>query len=381
MIFLLFLPFPYLYAIFSLIMKNIKVDLKARSYDIFVGAGAVKKLPSIIKDMKFDGPVVVVTDKIVSAKTSSITAPVLKDLVNDVVRVVVPATEKSKSIKVFKDTIQKISEKTKTYKPLIVGIGGGVVGDLSGFIAATYRRGVPVIHIPTTLLAQVDSSVGGKVGVDLPEAKNLVGAFWQPKAVLMDTDFLKTLPKRQVSNGLGEIIKYGVIARGGLFSFLEQYIKDILSLEAKVMEKVVYECASIKARVVEKDEFDVKDIRIMLNFGHTLGHAIEAASGYEDYNHGESVALGMVLAGEIALRLDMLKEKDLDRIKGLIKKAGLPLNTHGVKVKDILTAYGFDKKFVSGSNRFVLPKKIGTVEVVEDIPGILIRTVLREHVE
>lgn len=362
-------------------MKNIKVDLKARSYDIFVGTGAIKKLPSIIKAMKFDGPVVVVTDKTVSAKTSNITAPVLKDLVNDVVRVVVPATEKSKSIKVFKDTIQKISKKTKTYKPLIVGIGGGVVGDLSGFIAATYRRGVPIIHIPTTLLAQVDSSVGGKVGVDLPEAKNLVGAFWQPKAVLMDTDFLKTLPKRQVSNGLGEIIKYGVIARGGLFSFLEQNIKDILSLEAKVMEKVVYECAAIKASVVEKDEFDAKDIRIMLNFGHTLGHAIEAASGYEDYNHGESVALGMVLAGEIALRLDMLKEKDLDRIKGLIKKAGLPLNTHGVKVKDILAAYGFDKKFVSGSNRFVLPKKIGTVEVVEDIPGILIRTVLREHVE
>ena len=362
-------------------MKKVRVDLKDRGYDIFIGSGVIKELPSIVGSMKFNGPVVVITDKNVSSKTSRITSPVLREIVNDVVRIVVPATEKSKSLKVFKDTVQKISKKTKTYKPLIIGIGGGVVGDLAGFIAATYRRGVSVIHVPTTLLAQVDSSVGGKVGVDLPEAKNLIGAFWQPKAVLMDTDFLNTLPKREIRNGLAEIIKYGIIKRGGLFSFLEKNIKDVLALDAEALEKIVYECAEIKARVVEKDELDVKDIRIILNFGHTLGHAIEAASGYENYNHGESIAIGMVLAGEIALRLDMLKEKDFTRIKSLIKKAGLPVNIHGVPVKDILKSYGYDKKFVSGSNRFVLPKRIGTVEVVEDIPGILIRTVLREHVD
>lgn len=361
-------------------MKESRLDLNNRSYDITIGSGVVEKLPEVISSMKFSGPVVVITDKTVAAKTSSIISPVIKRLVNSVIKVVVPATEKSKSLKVFKDTVHTISKKTKTYKPLIVGIGGGVVGDLAGFVAATYRRGVPVIHVPTTLLAQVDSSVGGKVGVDLPEAKNLIGAFWQPKAVLMDTDFLHTLPKRQVRNGLAEVIKYAIIKRGGLFRFLEENMKEILALDKKAMEKVVHECVDIKARIVERDELDVKDIRIVLNFGHTLGHAIEAASGYEHYNHGESVALGMILAGEIALRLEMLKEKDFARIKALMKKVGLPVNIHGVKVKDILKSYGYDKKFVTGSNRFVLPRRIGSVEVVEDIPGILIRTVLREHV-
>ena len=336
----------------------------------------------MIKAMGFTGPVVVITDKTVASKTASITAPVFKQLPKGYLRIIVPSSERSKSMKVFQDIIHKISRKTKTHRPVIVAVGGGVVGDLAGFVAATYRRGVPLIHIPMTLLAQVDSSIGGKVGVDLPEAKNLIGAFYQPKAVLMDPDFLTTLPKRQIRNGLGEVIKYAIIRNRELFGILEDNIKGIMSLESALLEKIIYECVSIKARIVEADELDNKDIRIALNFGHTLGHAIEAASGYSRrYNHGESIAIGMILAGEIALQLDMLKERDLDRIKDLIRKAGLPDRIRRVSTREILNSHEYDKKFVTGSNRFVLPKKIGSVEIIEDIPGLLIKTVLRKYVE
>jgi 3-dehydroquinate synthase len=363
-------------------MKKVRIDLGERSYDVLIGAGMITRLPRLVRSMGFTGPVVVITDKMVMSKTSHITAAVFRQLTNDVFRIVVPSTERSKSLTVFQDTIYKISKKTKTHRPLIIALGGGVVGDLAGFVAATYRRSIPLVQIPTTLLAQVDSAVGGKVGIDIPEAKNLIGAFYQPKAVLVDTDFLRGLPRRQIRNGLAEIIKYAIIKSRDLFIFLENNMKDILSLKKEPLEKVIYECVSIKAGMVERDELDSKDVRIALNFGHTLGHAIEAASGYSRlYNHGESIAVGMILAGEIAVRLDMLKEKDLDRIKKLIRKAGLPVRVRGISVKDIINSHEYDKKFVTGINRFVLPRKIGSVEVIEDIPGLLIRTVLREYVD
>ncbi|MCK5451265.1 MAG: 3-dehydroquinate synthase [Candidatus Omnitrophica bacterium] len=363
-------------------MKKINVNLKKKSYDIFVGSGAVRRLPKFLKTMEFSGPVVMITDKTVALKTSKIIGPVLESIPNDILRVVLPPSEKSKSIEVFQDTIQKISKKTKTHRPVILAVGGGVVGDLAGFVAATYRRGVPLIQIPTTLLAQVDSAIGGKVGIDIPEAKNFIGAFWQPKIVLIDTDFLTSLPIRQVRNGLGEVIKYGVIKKGGFFEFLEDNIEDILALKKNVLEKVIFKCVSIKADIVAKDEFDVKDIRIILNFGHTLGHAVEAASGYsKSLNHGESVALGMVIASEIAYKLDMLEKKSLDRIKKLIKKAGLPVKLKGMLVEDIMKAYSYDKKFTKGANRFVFPNEIGSVEIIEAIPELPIRSALSEYVE
>ncbi|MFC1480288.1 3-dehydroquinate synthase [Candidatus Omnitrophota bacterium] len=363
-------------------MKKARVNLGERSYDILIGSGAITRLPRLVKSMGFSGPIVVITDKVVASKTAHLTAPVFAQLPNTFSRIVVPSTEKSKSLKVFQDTVYKISKKTKTHRPMIIALGGGVVGDLAGFVASTYRRGVPLVHIPTTLLAQVDSSVGGKVGIDLTAAKNLVGSFYQPKCVLMDLDFLKTLPRRQISNGLAEIIKYAIIGNRNLFRFLEENIRGILLLKKKPLERVISECVAIKARIVEKDELDNKDIRIALNFGHTLGHAIEAASGYSRlYNHGESIAVGMILGGAIAMRLDMLKESDFKRMKNLIKKAGLPVRVHGLSVKKIINSHTYDKKFVSGSNRFVLPKRVGAVEVIEDIPGILIRTVLRKHAE
>ena len=362
-------------------MKKVRLNLGERSYNIFIGPGAIKKLPELLKRLGGGSPVVVITDSVVASKTAGVTSPVLSALPNEVFRFQVPSSERSKSIEVFQETVQKITRKTRTHRPVIIALGGGVVGDLAGFIAATFRRGVPLVQVPTTLLSQVDSAIGGKVGIDLPEAKNLVGAFYQPAFVLADSDLLGTLPPRQIRNGMAEIIKYGVIASGELFSYLEKNMGDMLALKKKPLEAVIGECVSIKARVVEKDELDRKDVRIALNFGHTLGHAIEAASGYSKaYNHGESVALGMILAGEIALRLEMMKEKDLKRLKELIRKAGLPLKCRGVSVRDILNAHRYDKKFIAGANRLVLPRRIGRVEVVEDIPRLLIKTVLRKYV-
>jgi len=362
-------------------MKRVRVKLKERSYDIFIGARSVKRLPILLKGMGLTGPWVIITDKKVLSKTAHLTELLFKRLPGDSFRIVVSSTERSKSLKTFQDTIHNISKRTKAYRPAIIAIGGGVVGDLAGFVAATYRRGVPFVQIPTTLLAQVDSSVGGKVGVDTREAKNLIGAFYQPNLVLMDSDFLKSLPRHEMQNGLAEVIKYGIIKDRVFFKFLEDNIENILCLKKNVLEKVIYKCAFIKARIVEKDELDTKDVRIALNLGHTLGHAIEAASGYSGhYNHGQSVALGMILAGEIAVQLNMLQERCLDRIKRLIIKAGLPVYIRGVAIKDIMNSCGYDKKFVVGSNRFVLPEGIGSIKVIDNVPISLIRAALKKYI-
>lgn len=363
-------------------MKKVCVSLGERSYNILVGEGAIGNLPKIIRSMRFKGPIVVISDEVVFSKTIRVTAPVFRRLPNRLSRIIVPPTERSKSFHTFEGVIRQISKKTRTYRPLIIALGGGVVGDLAGFVAAAYRRGLPLIQLPTTLLAQVDSSIGGKVAIDLPHAKNLVGAFYQPRAVLADPVFLKSLSRRDIRNGLAEVIKYAIIKSKSLFNFLEKHRDDILALDKDAVERIVYECASIKARVVEKDEFDRKDIRIILNFGHTLGHAVEAASGYSNrYGHGESIALGMILASEIAVRLDMLKMDQLDRIKNLIGIYSLPVSIKDISIREIMGSYEYDKKFVSGVNRFVLPRRIGSVEVIEDIPYLLIKTVLKRYVE
>jgi 3-dehydroquinate synthase len=359
-------------------MKKIKVRLAERSYEIIVGQGALRELPAVIKKFGRNTPVVIITDRTVDSKARKILEPVIKKIPNNIIKILVGPGERAKSFGVYTKTMRTIVARTARHRPVIVAIGGGVVGDLAGFVAATYRRGVPLVQVPTTLLAQVDSSVGGKVGIDLSEAKNIVGSFWQPSKVLIDTLFLKTLPRRQVSNGMAEVIKYGIIKDKGFFDFLEKNIRQVNALEPKILEKVISECVSIKASIVEKDEFDKKDIRIILNFGHTFGHAIETASGYSRYNHGESIAVGMVMAGEMAVALRMFDRADQERIKALLSKSGLPVGTRNVSTKNILEAYQYDKKFTSGSNRFVLQRSIGDVKVVEGVREDLIRKVVKE---
>jgi 3-dehydroquinate synthase len=271
--------------------------------------------------------------------------------------------------------------RAKKKRPFIAVVGGGVAGDLGGFVASVYKRGVPYVQIPTTLLAQVDSSIGGKTAIDLPAAKNLIGAFYQPRLVLSDVSVLKSLPRREVTSGLAEIIKYGVIKDRQLFCRVEDGLGDLLSLNEKTLEGIISRCGSIKAGIVERDEFDRKGCRAILNYGHTIGHAIEAASGYGGrYSHGEAVALGMLVANAIAVKIGLLKEADADRIGSLIARAGLPTAIRGLSPKVIYESHLHDKKFEGRKNRFILPVSIGRVRVVEGVRRDVIEASIRERV-
>ena len=262
----------------------------------------------------------------------------------------------------------------------MVALGGGVTGDVAGYVASIYKRGIPYIQIPTTLLAQVDSAIGGKTAIDLPSAKNLVGSFYQPRIVISDIRFLNTLGKRVAISGLGEIIKYGIIEDRRLFVYLEKNIRRIRRFDRDSLEHIICRSSAIKARIVEKDEYDKKGTRARLNFGHTIGHAIESACGYsKQYYHGEAVGIGMITASMIAARKGMLKEDALRRIIGLVKKAGLPTAiSRKISMAKIMKAQRYDKKIIHGVNRFVLPLDIGRVKICENIPERLIRAVIKD---
>ncbi|HPM42518.1 MAG TPA: 3-dehydroquinate synthase, partial [Candidatus Omnitrophota bacterium] len=274
--------------------------------------------------------------------------------------------------------LERIASRDTFKKVFIIALGGGVAGDLAGFLASVYKRGVPYVQIPTTLLAQVDSSIGGKVALDLPVAKNMVGSFYQPRMVISDTDVLKTLPRRQLANGMAEIIKYGIIKDPGLFTYLEKNYRRVLSADPRALEYVIGRSAAIKAAIVSKDEYDTTGLRAILNYGHTIGHAVEATSGYSGrYSHGEAVAVGMICAARISHILGMLNEKTLTRITALIKNCGLPTSLKGVSLPAIVKASRHDKKFVNKKTRLVLPKAIGKVKIVEGVPEDIIVEALK----
>lgn len=363
------------------LVKKIRVRLKGRSYDIAVGANIVRdKSGAFLKRLNIGRDAVVITN----SRLLKIYGMALKGSLASAGFTVrfelVPDSEAAKSNKVAAMLINRISS-YDTHKDLfIVAFGGGVVGDLAGFVAAVYKRGIPYVQIPTTLLAQVDSAIGGKVAIDLSVAKNLVGAFYQPRLVLSDVSLLKTLSPRQVRNGLAEIIKYGVIKDRALFEFLEKNYRKVLRLERKTLEYVVMRSSRIKASLVSKDEFDKRSLRAVLNFGHTIGHAIETACGYSNrFYHGEAVACGMVIAARISAALGKMKASDADRVEALINAIGLPTRMKGLNVPDIYRSHLHDKKFIHGKNRFVLPTGIGSVKVVSGVPDPIIIRILKKH--
>ncbi|SVD27804.1 uncharacterized protein METZ01_LOCUS380658, partial [marine metagenome] len=256
-------------------------------------------------------------------------------------------------------------------------LGGGVIGDLTGFIAATYQRGIPFVQVPTTLLAQVDSSVGGKTAVNHPRGKNMIGAFYQPKLVVIDLDSLQTLPKKEFRAGLAEVIKYGVIADAKLFNFIEDNTKEILSLNSDCLEHIIETSCAIKAGVVEKDEHENRH-RMILNFGHTFAHSIETLTNYTEYLHGEALAIGMVQAAWLSVETGLCTEDVPMRITSLLKKIGLPTQPPNLKPKDIIKSMYYDKKTSHNKLRFILAKDIGSIEIVDDVPIIPIKTVLEK---
>jgi len=361
-------------------MKTICLNLKGRSYKIIIGQGVIRTLHNLLRNSELGKKSAVVTNRSVVALHGRIIGKALQDAGIKYKYIFVPPNEKAKSFRQYLRVAQEITNLDKDQDIFLIAFGGGVVGDLAGFVAATYKRGISYIQIPTTLLAQVDSSIGGKTAIDLPIAKNTFGAFYQPRAVITDVSFLKSLPSMQIRSGLAEIIKYAVIKDESLFSYLESNIEKILRKDLKTIEHVIWRSAYIKARVVEEDEFDKKDARIILNFGHTLGHAIESASGYSGYSHGQAVAIGMLLAGDIALHMKLFKECDLRRLEHLIERALLPISIkRSVKMKDIMASYAHDKKIRKGIKRLIIPVSIGKVKIVENIPDSIIKKVLAER--
>ena len=290
----------------------------------------------------------------------------------------VPESESSKSLAMAERIIQQLSRRAAMRIPVLFAFGGGVVGDLTGFVAAVFRRGVPYVQVPTTLLAQVDSAVGGKVGVDLPHGKNLIGAFHQPRFVCNNVALLRTLPLRQRRSGLSEVIKYGVIADRTLLAFLEEHLAACLRLELRAVRVMVERSCAIKARVVSRDERETGTLRAHLNFGHTLGHALEAATGYRRWTHGEAIAIGMCAAARLGVEIGVFPEADCQRLVRLIEAAGLPTRARGVSRRAVMRALRYDKKFIHGRPRWVVPARIGRVVVTEEVPARAVHRVLAQ---
>ncbi|MFA5500275.1 MAG: 3-dehydroquinate synthase [Candidatus Omnitrophota bacterium] len=351
----------------------VRVPLKERSYGILIGHGLIGKAGAIIRNTAAGKDAVVITNKSIARLFGKKIKASLNRAGITFKLELVPDSEKAKSSDVLIPLLNRIGAYDKNRELFLIGLGGGVIGDLTGFAASIYKRGIPYIHIPTTLLAQVDSAIGGKTAIDLPIAKNLVGSFYQPKAVISDTSSLSSLSPRQIRSGLAECIKYAVIGDRKLFEYLEHNCKKALAHDAKVLGYIILSCARIKAGIVSKDEFDRKEKRIVLNLGHTIGHAIESASGYaKRYSHGESIAIGMACAACISSRMGLIREGDRQRIIALIKKCGLPTRLTGVKISRIYDSLLHDKKSIHGTNRFVIPTGIGKVRIVYGVGKALI---------
>jgi 3-dehydroquinate synthase len=259
----------------------------------------------------------------------------------------------------------------------MVAVGGGVIGDLAGFVAATFARGLPFVQVPTTLLAQVDSSVGGKVGINLAGGKNMVGAFWQPAGVLIDTAVLSTLSDREYRAGLAEVVKYGVILDAAFFAYLEGHAAELAARDAEVLRHVIARSCQLKASVVERDEREQSGLRAVLNYGHTFCHALETVTGYGKYLHGEAVAIGMLCASRLAERLGRVDKTFTERQQKLLETLGLPVDFPAVDHDSLLHAMSHDKKVEHGRLRFVLPTRMGHVELVGDVAQEDVRAALK----
>jgi 3-dehydroquinate synthase len=360
-------------------LRAVKVKLGGRSYEIRIGNGILDAVGETVRECCEPSRAFVVTDTNVQPLYAERLQNSLDDAGIAVHVVVIPAGEKTKSAESLGFIWDELLSNGIDRRSVVVALGGGVVGDTAGFAAATVMRGVAFVQVPTTLLAQVDSSVGGKTGIDRPQGKNLVGAFWQPSAVEIDPSVLSSLPDRELRAGLAEVVKVGIIRSAKLFDLIEKRAESVLRCDVDVLAEAVRQACKVKAKVVGRDERDTSGERAVLNFGHTIGHALEAAAGYDLLLHGEGVALGMIAAGRIALRLDLWSEEDQDRMEKLLGRLGLPCDLGGLDLadEDIVQHLISDKKAVSGKSFFVLPCGIGDATLhPEPVPLDLVREVV-----
>lgn len=358
-------------------MQTVPVSLGSRSYSIQIGSKLLSGLGAQCTALKLGARCAVITDRVVGPLYAPAVLQSLKRAGFDAVSVVIPAGESAKRLGNVERCYNQLAAHRLERKSFIVALGGGVVGDLAGFVAATYLRGIPFVQIPTTLLAQVDSSVGGKTGVNLKAGKNLVGAFYQPRLVLCDLATLRTLPDREFRAGLAEIIKYGIIYDAELFRFLERMMPRILKRDSKALAHIIARSCEIKAEVVGQDETET-GLRAILNYGHTIGHAIEAISGYGKYLHGEAISIGQVKASYLSEQLTGLSAIESARIRNLFLQAGLPVQIRlsAAQRRRLTDAMRLDKKVSSGEVKFVLARSIGKVEWGQKVPAELIHRVL-----
>lgn len=356
-------------------MNKLIVDLGSRSYPISIGQELLKQ-PALFSDFITGKKVMVVTNEVVAPLYLETCKNSLKAF--DIDELILPDGEKFKNLTTFELILNALLANKHSRDTTVVALGGGVIGDMAGFAAACYQRGIAFIQVPTTLLSQVDSSVGGKTAVNHPLGKNMIGAFYQPKAVIIDINCLQTLPKREFAAGMAEVIKYGIIYDQPFFSWLEGHVTEIKAQQAGALTYMIKRCCEIKAEVVALDEKE-NGIRALLNLGHTFGHAIEAEQGYGNWLHGEAVAAGMMLAAHASLLLDLLNKEQVEQIAQLINAFDLPLTgPDKMTYKQYAEHMLLDKKVLNGKLRLVLPTSIGSSELFENVSEELLRTVIEQ---
>jgi 3-dehydroquinate synthase len=353
----------------------VHVNLAERSYDIVVTSNDPAGLGPFTRQRARGTQAFLVTDEHVAPRAQAVAA-VLASAGFRATLATLPSGEGQKSLAVAGRLYDQLLDAQADRRTLVVAVGGGVIGDLAGFVAATFARGLPLLMVPTTLLAMVDSSVGGKVAVNHPRAKNMIGTFHQPVGVWIDTQALDTLPDRDYRSGLAEVVKYGVILDAELFAYLEANAGAVLAREAGVVRHIITRCCRLKADVVEKDEREETGLRAVLNYGHTFAHAFETAAGYGAWLHGEAVAAGMICASRLAQRRGLIPAELTERQERLLRQFGLPTAPEHWPADDLLATMRADKKALAGKMRFILPRRLGEVVLVEDVPEAAAREVL-----
>lgn len=357
-------------------MKVIKVNLRKNPYKIYIEQNLFKDIAAYLKKLNLGNFAIVVTSHKVLAYYRKNIARHFGRFPHSIIAL--PDGENAKTKITLFRIIQEIVKADKVNRKIfIVCLGGGTVGDVGGFAASIYKRGIPYVQVPTTLLAQIDASIGGKTAIDLKEAKNILGTFYQPKAVFIDQNFLNTLEKKQIKEGIAEAIKYAVIKNSAFLNFLLKNYQEILSLKPSSISKVINICTSIKAKIIEIDETEKKGIRTILNFGHTFAHALEAASKYKKMTHGEAVSLGMLYAAYLSSRLGLCGMNEISQIRNLLEKFELPVKCK-YNFKAVYKAMSYDKKNISDKFRLVLLEDIGKVKVVDASAEGLINKTLKD---
>ena len=353
-------------------MESLRVALGSRAYPIHIGAGLIGR-PELYREYLSGGSAAIVTNAVVGPLCLEEVRKALHGA--RITEIVVPDGEQAKGWETLQRVFDALLAARCGRDTLLIALGGGVVGDLAGFAAAVYQRGIDFVQVPTTLLAQVDSSVGGKTAINHPRGKNMIGAFHQPRAVIADLATLDTLPERELRAGIAEVIKHGLALDAAFFQWLEQNIDQLLARDRGALAHAVRRSCELKAAIVTADEREA-GARALLNLGHTFGHAIEAGTGYGTWLHGEAVAAGMVMAAELSLRMKRIGKGDVARIRTLVERAGLPLRAPALRPEEMLSLMSLDKKAAGGELRFVLLNAIGRAELRAGVEEQAVRDVI-----